>query len=283
MTTSSGVIVSTSMTCAPTSPRNGSRRAACSARNDLGRIAVGRPMFVGRVEPLGEDVRPGVEPDDDDTRGTHRDPCGRIVDHARRGADDARSGGGQRVEELGGLASVHRVDALAIAQLADGRAGRCLDVGVGIAPRPAEPCGELAPHGRLAGAHQPGDHDVLDSAHRHRVAAYTRAHGTPLTARAAGGHRHPWRRTARADARPGGARDGLSDRGPRPGSRLPGGGRRRSAGLRLVRRRRGGAAAGRAERRRDLRAGARRGGGDRGDRGDSSPSSRPGRPAARCW
>ena len=125
--------------------------------------------------------------------------------------------------------AMHRVDSLAIAQLADGRAGRRLDVGVGIAPRPAEPSGELAPDRGLAGAHQPGDDDVLDSAHRHRVAAYTRPMARPLTARAAGRHRHPGRRPARADARPGGARDGLSDRGPRPRSRLPGGRRRRSA------------------------------------------------------
>ena len=73
------------------------------------RIAVGRPMFVGRVEPFGQDVRSGVEPDDDDARGAHRGPSGGIVDHARRGADDARPGSRQPIEKLGGLAGVHRL------------------------------------------------------------------------------------------------------------------------------------------------------------------------------
>ena len=133
-------------------------------------------------EAIGQDRGTGVEPEDRDTRSRHRGARVRVLDHAGRRADDVRFGRRQRVEELRRLASMHRVDALALAQFADGRAGRGLDVDVGVTPRPIESRGEPPPGRRLAGAHQAGHDDVFDGAHRHRVAPYTRAMGvqTPI-------------------------------------------------------------------------------------------------------
>ena len=168
-----------------------------------------------------------MEPEDRDTRSRHRGARVGVLDHAGRRADDVRFGRRQRVEELRRLASMHRVDALALAQLADGRAGRRLDVDVGVTPRPTESLGEPPPGRRLAGAHQAGHDDVFDGAHRHRVAAYTRAMGVQTADRAACDDRHPRWRPARPDARDGGARDGLPGRGARSRSRLPGGADRR--------------------------------------------------------
>ena len=91
-------------------------------------------------------------------------------------------------------------------------------------------------------------------------------HGPGRRARAAAargdGGRHG-RRAAGADAGARGARDGLPDRRPGPRSRLPGRRRRRRGHRGAVRRRGRRPAPGRGERRRDLRAGARRARGGR--------------------
>ena len=81
-------------------------------------------MLVGRVEPVGQDRGRRVQPDDRDVRTRHRLAARASIDDAGGRADDVRLRAGERVEELGRLARMHRVDALAVAQLADGLAGR---------------------------------------------------------------------------------------------------------------------------------------------------------------
>lgn len=136
--------------------------------------AVRRSVLVVGIEPAGQDLRTGVQPDDCDTRPGHRRASLLVLDDARGCADHVRFRRRECVEELRRLAPMHRVDAFAVAQLADGLAGRRLDVEIRIPPRPAEALREDLPGRRFAGAHQPGDDDVFDSPHRHRVAAYTR-------------------------------------------------------------------------------------------------------------
>jgi 5-(carboxyamino)imidazole ribonucleotide synthase len=142
----------------------------------LGRVPVDGSMR-GRGEAFAQEFGSGTEPDDRDAGRHHRLSSGRIIDHTGRRADDIGLGCRQRIEQLRGLARMHRVDAFAIAQLADGRARRRLDVDIGIAPRPTEPLGEAPPDRRLARAHQPGEDHVLACAHRDSVAAYTRRMG----------------------------------------------------------------------------------------------------------
>ena len=142
--------------------------------------------------------------------------------------------------------------------------------------RPAESLGQRRARSvDLAGAHQPGDDDVAgERVHARSVCPYTRSVDARRADRAAGRHRHPRWRPARADAGDGGAGHGLPGRGPRSGPRLPGGGRRGRGHGRVVRRRRGGATAGGDECRRDLRARARRGGRRRGARGGRAGPAR---------
>ncbi len=139
-------------------------------------------MLVGRVEPRGQD-RPGWR--GARRRATpgvgHGRPAGRVVDHAGGGADHVRARRGERVEQVRGLARVHRVDALAVAQLADGRARsppRCRRRSRAT-PSRAAPRG-ARPTVVLPAPIRPGDHDVRRRLLiAHRVAAYTRAMGPP--------------------------------------------------------------------------------------------------------
>ena len=71
------------------------------------------------------------------------------------------TGDRQRIEQLGRLARVHRVDAFSRSRrLATVRPVVDLDVDVRVAPRPTEALREQPADRRLAGAHEPGDDDV---------------------------------------------------------------------------------------------------------------------------
>ena len=263
-------------------------RAAPPARRGTPRDAgpyVG-PVLVARKRTAGQDLRAGAQPDDRDTRLRHRGAAARVLDDARGGADHARFRRSPSASSsCAASRAMHRVHALAVAQLADGRAGRRLDVDVRIAPRPAEALREHLPGRRLAGAHQPGDDDVLamrapspqgqpptlgGDVRPNPVSRSRRPRRSASSAAASSGGCSGWRRGAM------GYRVAVLD--PDPG--LPGGGRRRpasssaayddvDAALRLAER----------QRRRDLRARARRRGRRRGRRGAASRSG-PG--AGRC-
>ena len=69
-------------------------------------------------------------------------------------------------------------------QLGDGRAGTRLDLAVEVDEAPAEASRSLAPEGRLAGAHEPGEREMApERVRRTHLAApsssASRSHGTP--------------------------------------------------------------------------------------------------------
>jgi hypothetical protein len=68
------------------------------------------------------------------------------------------AGSRERVEQRRVLALVHRVDALDLSQLAHRLPGLGEDLGVRIAPGPAEALGQSSGRGRLSGRHETGDH-----------------------------------------------------------------------------------------------------------------------------
>ncbi len=126
----------------------------------LGRLAVRRTVIVARLEPIRQVVRPGMEPDDEDIGSRHRLAAGRRLDDARGRADDDRVRRRDGIDELGGLAGMHPVDALLGAQFADGPSRLRLDIDIGVAPCDPESIGEFPTDRRLADTHQTGKHDV---------------------------------------------------------------------------------------------------------------------------
>ena len=69
-------------------------------------------------------------------------------------------------------------------ELGDRRAGTRLDLAVEVDEAPAEACRSLAPEGRLAGAHEPGEREMApERVRRTHLAApsssASRSHGTP--------------------------------------------------------------------------------------------------------
>ena len=158
-TASSGVMVSTSITIPPSPSKEGLPPCGLLCEEGFRRITVRRSVILGR-KALGEHGRRSTEPDDRDVRRGQRGPALRDIDHARGSADDVPLGRRQRVHQCGGLAAMHRVDALLVTKLPNRPPRRRLDVDVGIAPVPPDLGRQLATHGRLAGTHQPGQHDV---------------------------------------------------------------------------------------------------------------------------
>jgi len=58
------------------------------------------------------------------------------------------------------LTGMHRIDTVAVAQLADGLPGRDFDLDVGIAPGQPKLLTEAPSDRRLPGAHETGDDDM---------------------------------------------------------------------------------------------------------------------------
>src|SRR4051794_25175435 len=142
--------------------------------------AVRRSVAVGRLETLGKDGGGGVEPDHDHVR---RDECLAapfVVDDAGCRADHARSWIRERIEELGRLPSMHRIDTFRIAELANGLPGCRLDVQVRIAPRSTEVRRKRATDAGLACAHEARDDDMTrEVGHARSVCPYTRTVDAP--------------------------------------------------------------------------------------------------------
>ena len=104
----------------------------------------------------------GAQPDDGDVRRRQRGTALRDVDHARRRADDVPLRRRQRVHQRGRLAaraSRRRPPRREARERSARSRPRCRRRN---RASPADPLGQLAAHGRLAGAHQPGQHDVPD-------------------------------------------------------------------------------------------------------------------------
>ena len=130
------------------------------AHQDLGHVrADGGPMVV-RLQAGREGGRARVEPHDEVPRVAQGGSARRVVEGARRGADDGRAGLPERLEEVASLQRVQRIDAVARGVLAAGHPGLALDVGVGVAMRHAERGGQRGPDRGLAAPHQPDQHDV---------------------------------------------------------------------------------------------------------------------------
>ena len=227
------------MTCAPIARQQRLATRRLIGQERLARRAVGRPVVVGRVEPR----RPARRA----ARGARRPrrPCPVI---AARQAGSSITLAAALMTFASGTARASSSWAASRACIAStpsrSRSSRTVapvDASMSTSESRHDQPSRLASCAadrRLAGAHEPGDHDVA----RSRTGPPSTAPHRPqrMTCRRTLG---PWTRPSPI-APPavvgilgggqlgrmlgsGRAGDGLSRRGPRPGSRLPGGGRRR--------------------------------------------------------
>ena len=116
--------------------------------------------MVALGDPRRRDRRIDPQEHDVDRRISQGGAPVRLVDRAGGRADHARLGAGQGVEQMPQLELVQGEDPVAGGEVPGGQPGRGLEVGVGVAMRPAQGPGQAGPDRGLATAHQPQDDDV---------------------------------------------------------------------------------------------------------------------------